>query len=110
MTALVTQDITNTGVAITFAAASVLDTAEIGDGHNTFLVFKNTNASARNMNIVAPGNTSYGQPMPDTQVNVPATNGERWVALRKEYDDGTGRATITVADATGVSVAVVRMS
>lgn len=110
MAALTVQTLVDSGSAITFVAASVSDTADVGNGRNTFLVYKNTNAAARIMNVVVPGNTSYGQALPDVPVTVPLTNGERWIPLRKEYaDQDTNRATITVADASGVTVAVVRI-
>lgn len=110
MAALATQYLADTGALPTFTAASTSDTAEIGNGHNTFIVYRNTNGAIRAMNVVVPGNTFFGLAQPDNTVSVPATTGEKWIPLRKEYDDGTGRATITVADATGVTVAVVRLS
>lgn len=112
MADLSTQDIVAAGTAPTFSAASTSDTAEIGNGGNTFVVYKNTNASPRTITITAPGNTDYGEPNPDPQLTLAATTGELWIPMRKDYDpaDGTGRATLAMGDATDVTVAVVRMS
>jgi hypothetical protein len=113
MAALSTQNIVNAGTKPTLAAAAASDTAEIGNGRNTFIVYKNTDSNAKTVTVTAPGNTEYGQPYPDPAIALPITNGEIWIPLRKEYDDGTGRATLSVTGTggvTGVTVAVVRMS
>lgn len=111
MAALSTQNIVAAGTPPTFAAAATSDTAEVGNGVNTFAVYKNTDASTEVITVVVPGNTSYGQPNPDPALTIGANTGELWIPLRKEYDaaDGTGRCTITMADATGITVAIVRM-
>lgn len=112
MAALTTQNIVNAGTAPTFGAASASDTAEVGNGHNTFAVYKNTGASASVVTITVPGNTSYGEPLPDPAITVPITTGEKWIPLRKAYDqaDGTGRCIITATNVASLTVAVVRMS
>lgn len=110
MAALSVQNIVDAGTAPTFAAAVASSTAEIGSGSNTFLVFKNTSATACNVTLVAPGNTDYGQPYPDATIALPITSGELWLPLRKAYDDGTGSATVTTsAQASGITVALVRI-
>jgi hypothetical protein len=111
MASLTTQNIVDAGTKPTFGAAAASDTAEIGNGSNTFVVYKNT-GTQKTVTIVAPGNTDYGQPNPDPALTLGATTGELWIPLRKDYDpgDGTGRATITLSDATAVTVAVVRHS
>lgn len=113
MAALTTQDIVNAGTAPTFgAAASGGDTAEVGNGVNTFLVVKNANdTTPRTVTITVPGNNSYGQPNPDPAIAV-AAEGEAWIPLRKEFDagDGTSRCAVTYSDsAADLTVAVVRM-
>ena len=108
MAALTLQHITDAGTKPTFGAASTSDTAQIGSGLNTFLVYKNGSASPVDITVVAPGNTEYGVAMPDKVVSV-AASGEAWIPLRKDYDDATGLATITMADATSVTVALVRL-
>lgn len=103
MAALTTFPLVDAGTAPSTASPSASDTAEVGNGHNTFLVYRNTGSSALVVTIVVPGNTSYGQLNPDPAITVPITTGEKWIPLRKEYDagDGSGRVTIT---ATGVAV------
>lgn len=116
MTALTTQNIVDAGTKPNFSlqTATVSDTAEVGSGHNTFVVYKNTEAVTKAITVTAPGNTEYGQLMPDPVISLPATTGEIWIPMRRAYDpgDGLGRATlaITTGTATGVTVAVVRMS
>lgn len=112
MAALTTQNIVAAGTKPTFSAASTSDTAEVGNGKNTFVVYRNSDASTEQVTIVAPGNNSYGQPNPDPVVTIPGGPGaELWVPLRKEYDagDGSGRCTLTMASTTGITVAVVRI-
>jgi len=112
MAALTTQNIVDAGTAPSTATPSASDTAEVGNGKDTFLVYRNTGATPLIVTIVVPGNTTYGQANPDPQITVPITTGEKWIPLRKEYDagDGTGRATITATGtAAGQTVAVVRM-
>ncbi|WIC88884.1 hypothetical protein SEA_SHAGRAT_15 [Rhodococcus phage Shagrat] len=108
MAALTLQHISDAGTKPTFGAASVSDTALIGNGLNTFLVYKNGSGSPVDVTVVAPGDTDYGVALPDKVVTVAAA-GEAWIPLRKSYDDASGSATVTMADATGVTVALVRL-
>ncbi|WP_406527382.1 hypothetical protein [Streptomyces sp. I8-5] len=114
MAALATQNIVAAGTAPTFGAASASDTAEVGNGYNTFAVYRNSGAASVTVTVAAPGNTSYGEPNPDPDFTLgdgSSNPTEAWVPLRKEYDagDGSGRATITVSPATNVTVAIVRV-
>lgn len=112
MAALATQHIVDTGAAPSFATlASASDTAEVGNGHNTFLVYRNTTAADLVVTITPDGDTGYGEDLPAKVVTVPATTGEKWIPLRREYMGENGRCTIT-ATGTGAGkfVAVVRMS
>jgi hypothetical protein len=111
MAALSTQNIVDAGTAPTFgAAAATSNTAEIGNGRNTFYVVKNGDASPITATVTVPGTTDYGQATPDPVITV-AAGGERWIPLRKAYDpaDGTGRATIVLSATTSVTHAVVRL-
>jgi hypothetical protein len=113
MAALSTQNIADAGTKPTFGAAALTDTAEVGNGRNVFVVYKNTDTNVKTVTITVGGNTSYGQPTPDPAITVAANTGEVWIPMRKEYDDGTGRATLTVSGTggvTGVTVAVVRLN
>ena len=112
MGALTTQNIVDTGTKPNFAlnTPTTSDTAEIDNGKSTFVVYKNT-GTQKTITVVIPGNTFFGTATVDNVLTLPATTGELWIPLRRDYDDGTGRATITSSpDVTGVTVAVVRMS
>lgn len=113
MAALTTQLLVDAGTAPTFGAAGASDTAEVGNGRNTFYVVKNGGGSPITVTIAVPGNTSYGQATPDPQITVPATTGEKWIPLRREYANaqvaGVGRCTITTSAQTSVTVAVVQV-
>ncbi|MFD4474704.1 hypothetical protein ACFWPU_01105 [Streptomyces sp. NPDC058471] len=111
MTAHATQNIVDAGTNVTYNAVSTSDTAEVGNGVNTFLHYKNTDATTEAITIVVPGNTSYGEPNPDVTLTIGANTGELLIPLRKIYDagDGTGRCTMTMASTTGITLAVVRM-
>jgi hypothetical protein len=112
MADLATNQLVNAGTAPTFVAASVSDTAAVGNGSNTFVVYKNSHATlTRTVDITVPGTTDYGAPLPDPSIVVPAL-GEVWIPLRREFRavDGGGRVTITTADASNLTVAVVRVS
>jgi hypothetical protein len=116
MAALATQTLVNAGTAPTMGAKALSDTAEVGNGINTFLRVRNTGNAAKTVTIVVPGQTSYGQDTPNptyTLADGSVTPTERWIPLRKEYADkataGLGRCVVTVDDATGVTVAVVRV-
>lgn len=112
MAALTTQNLSNTGAAPTFGAAAASDTVEVGNGHNSFVVYKNGSGGSINVTVVVPGNNTYGEPNPDKIVAVGA-GAEKWIPLRREYADpavaGVGRATITTSAQTSVTVAVVRV-
>lgn len=114
MADLVTRKLVDAGTAPTFGNSSASDTAECGNGKNTFVVYRNTGGSDAVVTIVVPGNTSYGQPEPDPAITVPATTGEVWIPLRKEYVDsgtaGVGRCTITATNSGAtLKVAVVQV-
>jgi hypothetical protein len=111
MAALSTQNIVDAGTAPTFAAAAAVgNTAEIGNGKNTFYVVKNGDAGSHTVTVTVPGSTDYGQPTPDPVITV-AAGEEAWIPLRKAYDpaDGTGRATLTLDATTSITHAVVRL-
>lgn len=120
MAALSTQSLVDAGTAPTLdGAASTSDTAEVGNGHNTFLVVTNGDAAAHVVKIPVPGNTSYGVANPDVSISV-AAGDQAWIPLRREYQDndtaGAGRCTVqmfaadgTTPGATSVTVAVVKV-
>ncbi|OII61211.1 hypothetical protein BJP40_06705 [Streptomyces sp. CC53] len=106
MAALTTNNIVYAGTAPTFESAALSDTAEVGK--NKFAVYKNTDASTRTVTIDVPtGNTPYTEKDPDVEYTLAANTGELWIPLHSDYDDGTGRCTITVSAIAGVTVAIV---
>lgn len=115
MAALTVQHIVDAATKPTFAAPTLTDTADYGNGHNTFLVYKNTDASnVKTVTITVPGNTAYGQPWPDPAPTVATVTGEIWIPLRREYDDGTGANTVAITvsgtgGVTGLTCALVRV-
>lgn len=112
MAALATFKLSNAGTAPTFGAVAASDTAQVGNGANTFYVVKNASGGSVNVTVVVPGNTSYGQAAPDVVIAVGA-GAEKWIPLRKEYADaavaGVGRCTITTSAQTSVTAAVVQV-
>lgn len=112
MAALNTKVLSDDGSAPTLAAANATDTAQVGNGLNTFLVYRNTgSAGSATATITPPGKTSYGVNLPPKVITI-AASGEAWVPLRREYADETGRATITHEGAGlgDLKVAVVRVA
>ena len=118
MANLATQTLVDAGTAPTLGAKALSDTADVGNGRNTFLVVRNSDAEAKVITIVVPGNTTYGAANPDPTFSLAdgsTTPTERWIPLRREYADpavaGQGRATVTISTgtATGVTCAVVRV-
>lgn len=115
MASLTTQNIVAAGTAPTFVAAAAEDFAEVGNGTNTFVVYKNTNASTRTITIEMDHITlETGAAYPDRTFTLGATTGELWIPLRKSYADdaeaGVGRCVLKCTPAvTDVTVAVVRM-
>lgn len=116
MAALTVNTLVNaTGVRPNFVAATTSDTAPIGNGINTFAVYKNTDAAAKTVTITPAGNTNYGVPWPAQVYNLVASTGEVWIPLRRDYDNGAGTASATLVVGgtgapTGVTVAVVQVS
>lgn len=115
MAALTVQHLVDAATKPTFAAPALADTADYGNGKNTFLVYKNTDASnVKTVTLVVAGNNVYGQPNPDPAYTVGTVTGEVWIPLRKELDDGNLTNTVTTAitgtgGVTGLTCALVRV-
>lgn len=111
MALLTISNTTDAGTAGATATPSASDTVDIGNGHNTVLIYRNTGSTPLVLTVVAPGTNDYGQPNPDVTITVPITTGEKWIPIRKDYDpgDGTHVATITATGtAAGQTVQVLR--
>lgn len=112
MAALALQHLLDAGTAPTTATPSASDTADYGNGKNTFLVYRNTGSTPLVTTVVVPGNNAYGQANPDPVITTPITTGEKWIPLRQSMDDGNGTNTVTVTStglAAGQTVALVRV-
>lgn len=115
MANLAVNKIVDAGTKPTFVAAGASDTAPVGSGHDTFVVYKNASGTdVKNVTITVPGVTDYGAPLPDPQITLPVSS-EIWIPLRREFRavDGGGLATLTVGGTgtnANVTVAVVRLA
>lgn len=110
MAALEIQKISDTGTAPDFEEVSATDTADIGSGLNTFLVYRNSGENPVNVTLHIPGNTFFGVPNADNVISVP-DGGEAWIPLRRAYRDDAegGHAVITTAGSSDLEVALVRL-
>lgn len=116
MATLTVQTSTFAGLNYTLAAASVADKF-LNDG-KTILIFSNSNASSRTLTIAANDaeKTGFGTiATPDTVITLPGsgTNGGRAVVgpfPDDRFEDVDGFVNYTLSDATGMSVAVVKMA
>jgi hypothetical protein len=117
MANLTTQNIVAAGTAPTFAAAAATDYAEVGNGANTFAVYRNANAATCTVTIEMDHLTlETGDTYPDKEFSLTdgsTTPTEVWIPLRKEYADnteaGVGRCVLKASPITDVTVAIVRM-
>ncbi|MFT2016294.1 hypothetical protein ACMA1D_10690 [Streptomyces sp. 796.1] len=110
MAALTTQRIVHAGTKPTFTAAAASDTAEVGTGLNTFVVYKNTDAAARTVTVTLPvTGTVYTEATPATVTFTLAANtGEVWIPLHSDYAGADGRAALSISATANVTVAVIR--
>lgn len=112
MSALTVNHVVDAGTAGAGVAPTASDTVDVGNGRNTFLIYRNTSSTPLVLTVVVPGDTDYGQANPDPEITVPITDGEVWVPIRREYaaQDGSNIATITATGVTsGQTVQAVRV-
>lgn len=112
MTALTVNKVVDAGTAGATQTPTASDTADYGNGRNTFLVYRNTGATPLVLTIVVPGTNVYGSANPDPTITVPITTGEKWIPLRRELDDGNLSNTVTITatgTAAGQTVQLVRV-
>lgn len=114
MAELTVQHLSNDGTAPDFNldTPSASDTADIGNGLNTFVVYRNV-GSGGSIDVVVnvPGETFFGELNLDNTVAV-AQGGEVWIPLRRGYADpaNAGKAVITTAGSADLDVALVRLA
>lgn len=112
MAALTVQHVADDGTAPDFGldTVSAEDTAEIGSGLNTIVVYRNSGGSPVDVVVHVPGETFFGVANVDNTVSVPA-GGEAWIPLRRAYADNSegGHAVITTGGAADLTVALVRL-
>lgn len=116
MAAFTTQVLdTQTGAPPTFTASAASDDVECPDGPNqVFLVFKG-GAGSNNIAITMAKQTSYGETYPAPGSGSPsiytlgaAATTLLFIPLYPEYNNGSGRVTVTNSASSGVTMAVVR--
>lgn len=83
-----------------------LATENINPIDDLFLHVKNANASPCVVTIVDPGNTPAGSAATNPTVSVPATTGDRMIALPVSLVNASGLIQVTFSVQTSVSVAV----
>jgi hypothetical protein len=113
MAALTTQSIVYAGTRPTLGAAAASDTAEVGNGRNTFVVYRNVGAAAKTVTITLPAtDTPYTEAAAGTITYAlgdgSVTPTEVWIPLHTDYAGADGRAALSISSATDVTVAVVR--
>lgn len=95
-------------------APTFVSATEAGDlvnepGPGCVVILKNTNAAPRDVTFAAPGNMPNGVAVPDLTITVPATTGEKWVVLGKEYANASNQCVVTYADHEDVTIAAVQL-
>lgn len=114
--ALATQQLTDLGAAPAYTAAGATPLLNTGDAYTfnndgrTLLYFKKTGAGACTVTVVTP-NTVRGKAIADTTFVVPATTGDVMAGPFPPdlYNDANSNVSFSVSDATGLSVAIVRI-
>lgn len=117
MATLTVQTSTYNGISYTLGSASTADVFA-NDGRGTFLAFVNGNASSRTLTIAAndaekPGFGTIATP--DTVITLPGsgTNGGRHMVgpfPADRFNNSSGQVSYTLDDATGMTVAAIRLT
>jgi hypothetical protein len=110
MAAISTQVLNyDTAAVPALTAASASDDFECPNVPGSlFAVYRNTNAATRAVLITMAKLTGYGEILPAPGApgwTLAATTGELWIPLHPDYNNGSGRITITCS-ASGVNVTV----
>jgi hypothetical protein len=109
MTALTLKHVLDAGTVPATQNSSASDTVDLGNGHNTFLVYTNTGGSPCSVVITPTVALDNGTLYPAKTWTVAATTGVQWIPIRKSYDDGSGNntATVTCVSGSGATLQVV---
>lgn len=112
MALLATQDITQTGTTPTYASANASGDSMVADGR-TFLHVKNASGGAITVTITAAvsslNQSGFGDiPISNIAVSVPATTGDKLIAVPPASHAPGGIATITYSGVTSLTVAAIR--
>ena len=107
MALLTAQVITKAGLQPVYTAVNASDT--ITPDNNLFLHVKNTNAAACTVTLDDGGSTPGGSAATDPTVVVPATTGDRMIAIPASFvNPATGLITVTYSVTASVTAALVR--
>jgi hypothetical protein len=103
------QQITAAGVAQTYAAPAA--TENILPNNGLFLHVKNANAAACVVTFTDPGRTPAGSVATNPSVSVPATTGDKMIAVPAQLvNTATGLITVAFSVQTSVLAALLRMA
>lgn len=114
MAALTIQKAVDAGTVPSFVLNTVTlsDTAQVGNGHNTVLWYKNTDTNIKTLTIPSQFIMDNGSLGPNTVFTLAASTGQVVIPLRKSYDDGVNGATVNLTGTggvTGVTVAAIQV-
>lgn len=112
MAALTTQSLVAAGTAPTTTTPTVAgDTVEVGNGYNTFAVYRNTTTAKTITLVLSHLNDVSGRTLANKTYAL-AAPGEVWIPLKKEYANdalnGVGRAQITIDTNVTATVSIVQ--
>lgn len=108
MALLTAQQIAVTGSTPSYAAVSASDTIQPDGNDNLFLHVKNGGGSPDTVTVVIPG-VYLGVNIADLTVSVPATTGDRMIAIpAAAMDPATGLITVTHSFTTSVTQGLFR--
>lgn len=105
MAVLTKQTIGQSGIDLTFAAASAGGDTVASPSRSDVLLVRNDDVSSKTVTIAVPGNTWNNQTTPDTAVVVPA--GEITAIKLDPRYTATGVASISYSAVTSVTVAAI---
>lgn len=108
MALLTAQQIAVTGSTPVYTAAAATDTIAPDAADNLFLHVKNAGGSADTVTVVVPG-VYLGVAIADLTVTVPATTGDRMIAIpAAAMDPATGLITVNHSSTTSVTQGLFR--